>query len=223
MVIEACLCIIHIDQFRDIINFLTRHFQDGNIHSNIIGSPQPSLSIIPQILLLDQIEEFCIERSKMTDPKVDIPKDIFLTNFRSILPWIANISCSFDEIWKDNPWISFLVHCVIDFEDLFAQQIVIPIYDYEYFIRFTKLFCRIIDIGKSHLSFLIYLYSHPIWWLSIFTIDVFLEILSCLIFRAVINCNNPIIAIILHEDRVYVSYIPVVFNIVVGWDNDTKW
>ncbi len=53
-------------------------------------------------------------------------------------------------------------------------------------------------------------------------VDIFLHIVSSLIIGGIIDIDNMIVAIVLHEYRIEIPQIQPSINILIGWHHNTK-
>jgi hypothetical protein len=52
-------------------------------------------------------------------------------------------------------------------------------------------------------------------------LDVGLDLLACVVWRGIIDDDDTVVCIELIEDGIDVDFIAKLFDIVIGWDNNT--
>jgi len=52
--------------------------------------------------------------------------------------------------------------------------------------------------------------------------EILIDKLSSLIWRTIINVNNVIVVVVLHENRIQISEVKAAFNVIIRRSNDTE-
>ena len=128
-----------------------------------------------------------------------------------------------NEIGVQKPNIFILEHTIIQFENLPAQQLVIPIHNQKNLLTHTKLLSRMSQIMQSPLPLLIPLHLNATPRQFILLPQILLNKRPSSIGRSIVDNHNMVVGVVLHGYRPDVSEISVLVVVVVGGDYHTKW
>lgn len=65
MVVETCISVVAVGEFRQVLDPLMRHFQNGNTDGYIVGSSQILSLVIFEIFFLNVSEQLSVECSEV--------------------------------------------------------------------------------------------------------------------------------------------------------------
>jgi len=146
---------------------------------------------------------------------------ISLDNVSTIGSWISYGASKRHKISVSNPNLMSLEHIIKQLQHLPTKQLIISINNHKDLIRLTILLGRLIQIRHCHSPLLVNNNFKFIFWnLMVPSIDP--HPLTSLIFRSIINKNNMIITIVLHQNGIHVMDVTILCCIVKTWDDDTK-
>lgn len=162
--------------------------------------------VIFEIFLFNVSEKLGVKGSEMVSDEGVVAVDIHLYDFGWERSRVSDIVIlAINEIWVDEPSIFFLEVGVEHFEDLLSEKLIITVNYHENLFRITELVCGSSEV--EHGSFFLSIFDDlvSIFWYFILVFEKVWNEVTCLIGWSIIEYNDIIIVIILHDDWSNVS------------------
>lgn len=222
MIIEASSLIVHVSQLRNVNDSLMCHFQARHHHSHVIGNCEVFPVFVLQILLLDLSKQACVHGSEVACDKGILAICIFFHGSIRKRFGIAQFSLLCEEIGVDYPSTGLLIDCVVQFQDLSADQFIISINYDEDLLRQTLLKGCLADIPRT--AYILSILNNLImFWLDLgLFLKVGLDLSTSSISRCVVYYNYMVIFVILHDDGLNVAEMPMSVCIVESRNDNTE-
>lgn len=152
----------------------------------------------------------------MTDNESSMPVGILLDSDGTVWSGIPDAPSYGDEISVSQPQLALLLEDATEvFEDLFTNELIIPVDDHEYFVRLAE-FCGCpVQIGHRHLPLLVDHNLH-LTLRDLAICGVLLDEFARPVIRGVIDEYYAIIAVVLLQDGVHVVEVPIFGRVVVA-------
>ena len=214
--------VIEVSQLREILDSLMGHLQNGQANGHIVGSLQIIATFILKVFLLDITEQSCIESSKVTSHKRISSIIIILDGNCWKRTGVTNFAINSQKVRVDEPSIIFLESCRKQLEDLPAQQLIISIDYQKYILGLTVLFGSHSEVRHGPLLLLIpddqILFCRYLMLL----LQHFLDIISSAVSAGIINEDNMIVGVLLHQNGLHILQMSAFLVVIVAGNHYAK-
>ena len=199
-----------------ILNFFMRHLKDWQTYRHIVCCSQIISIIVFQILLLNVEKKLSVERPQVTYEERMITVVVCLDSLFGVWTGLSLSSILNQKVCVNEPCFLLLKRWVEKFENLPSKQLIISIHSQKYLFGLAEFLCRHSDVGQCSLLFLIFNNSETLGGnFSLICNQKFLDLLSRSIGAGIVNEDNVVVLVLLHENWVDVELVPISFCVVV--------